>query len=57
MNFLDGEFLYRDDSHIRRNLSEPTKERLADLIGLTTALDSPTGRTEASAIASPNNRD
>jgi peptidoglycan/LPS O-acetylase OafA/YrhL len=55
VTFLDGEFLYRDGSHIRRNLSEATKERLADLIGLTTALaDRPIGRGEASATAPSN---
>jgi peptidoglycan/LPS O-acetylase OafA/YrhL len=38
--YLDGEFLYRDHSHIRRNLSEKTKQDYAELIGLTTALKS-----------------
>ncbi|MFU0504106.1 acyltransferase family protein [Pseudaminobacter sp. NGMCC 1.201702] len=35
---LGGEFLYRDASHIRRNLSEATKRDYADLIGLTEVL-------------------
>jgi hypothetical protein len=38
--YLDGEFLYRDGSHIRRNLSEKTKRDYADLIGLTAAVKS-----------------
>lgn len=36
---LNGEFLYRDGGHFRRNLSERTRRKLADLIGLTAALD------------------
>jgi hypothetical protein len=32
---LDGEFLYRDFSHIRRNLAEATRRHYADMIGLT----------------------
>jgi hypothetical protein len=36
--YLDGEFLYRDNGHIRRNLAERTKRDLSDLIGLTTIL-------------------
>jgi peptidoglycan/LPS O-acetylase OafA/YrhL len=51
--FLNGEFLYRDASHIRRNLSEATKRRLAELIGLTAALvDRPILRVEASPTRS-----
>lgn len=40
MTFLDGEFLYRDVGHIRRNLSVPTRRKLADLLGLREALES-----------------
>jgi SGNH domain (fused to AT3 domains) len=36
--FLDGEFLYRDPGHIRRNLRLQTKKDFADRIGLTAAL-------------------
>jgi peptidoglycan/LPS O-acetylase OafA/YrhL len=35
---LDGEFLYRDQGHIRRNLHLQTKRDFADRIGLTAAL-------------------
>jgi len=38
INTLNGEFLYRDVSHIRRNLSAPTLQELADLSGLAAAL-------------------
>ncbi|MGY2990139.1 acyltransferase family protein [Bradyrhizobium sp. USDA 4508] len=48
LSSLDGEFLYMDASHIRRNLKLPTRIDLAGLIGLTAALHS-VGRTEASA--------
>lgn len=33
--YLNGEFLYRDGSHLRRNLLEKTREDFARLIGLT----------------------
>ncbi|KRR18137.1 acyltransferase family protein [Bradyrhizobium retamae] len=36
--YLDGEFLYRDGRHIRRNLKPETLRDLADLIGLPSAL-------------------
>jgi hypothetical protein len=36
---LDGEFLYRDPSHIRRNLKLQTRRDFADKIGLTPALN------------------
>ncbi|EJN13985.1 putative acyltransferase [Bradyrhizobium sp. YR681] len=36
---LDGEFLYRDPSHIRRNLKPQTRRDFADRIGLTAALN------------------
>jgi peptidoglycan/LPS O-acetylase OafA/YrhL len=35
---IDGEFLYRDVGHIRRNLSQQAKRHFADRIGLTEAL-------------------
>jgi hypothetical protein len=35
---MDGEFLYRDVGHIRRNLSQQAKTHFADRIGLTEAL-------------------
>jgi hypothetical protein len=34
MNSLDGEFIYRDETHFRRNLSEQVKRNLAEIIGL-----------------------
>ena len=34
ITYLNGEFLYTDDNHIRRNLSEVTQERLADILQL-----------------------
>jgi hypothetical protein len=36
--YIDGEFLYADVGHIRRNLRIQTKKDFADRIGLTTAL-------------------
>lgn len=36
--YIDNEFLYRDGSHLRRNLSHEAKRMLADIIGLTAAL-------------------
>jgi len=39
MTFLNGEFLYRDDDHIRRNLKRTTQERLAELLHLGEVLD------------------
>ncbi len=36
---LDGEFLYRDASHIRRNLALLTRRDYADLVGLTALLN------------------
>jgi hypothetical protein len=47
-NYLNGEFLYRDENHIHRNLSGEIKRQLADLIGLPAALSRRSG-TEASA--------
>jgi peptidoglycan/LPS O-acetylase OafA/YrhL len=44
--YLDGEFLYRDQGHIRRNLHLQTKKDFADKIGLTAALAD--GRQDAS---------
>jgi len=35
---MDGEFLYRDSGHIRRNLLLQTRKDFADRIGLTAAL-------------------
>lgn len=37
--YLDHEFLYRDVSHIRRNLKPKTRKDFANLIGLTEALN------------------
>lgn len=37
--YLDNEFLYRDASHIRRNLKLKTRKDLADVMGLTEALN------------------
>jgi peptidoglycan/LPS O-acetylase OafA/YrhL len=39
--YLDGEFLYRDIGHIRRNLRLQTKKDFAEKIGLTAALTNP----------------
>jgi peptidoglycan/LPS O-acetylase OafA/YrhL len=39
MTILNGEFLYRDSGHIRRNLKRTTQERLAELLRLGEALD------------------
>jgi hypothetical protein len=39
ITYLDGEFLYRDASHIRRNLKPETLYDLAYLIGLPSALN------------------
>lgn len=39
---IDGEFLYRDTNHIRRNLPKATTVRLADMLGLPQMLE--TGR-------------
>jgi hypothetical protein len=42
---VDGEFLYRDTGHIRRNLSLQARKHFADRIGLTAALAN--GRQDA----------
>jgi hypothetical protein len=42
---VDGEFLYRDTGHIRRNLSLQARKQFADRIGLTAALAN--GRQDA----------
>lgn len=52
--YLNGEFLYRDGGHIRRNLSMETRHQFADLIGLTNALMEKPARAEASAAPSSN---
>jgi hypothetical protein len=44
---LDGEFLYRDQGHIRRNLNLQTKKDFADKIGLTAAL---AGSSQGAAV-------
>ena len=41
--WLNGELLYRDQSHIRRNLSEPTVAALGDLLNLRQVLRQPIG--------------
>jgi peptidoglycan/LPS O-acetylase OafA/YrhL len=54
---MDGEFLYRDVGHIRRNLSLQTRKHFADMIGLTAALAS--GRQDAAVrldLANPEAR-
>ena len=38
MTFLNGEFLYRDDDPIHRNLKRTTQEHLAELLHLGEAL-------------------
>lgn len=47
--FLDGEFLYRDTGHIRRNLRFETRRHFAEWIGLTAALSE--DRQDAAARA------
>jgi peptidoglycan/LPS O-acetylase OafA/YrhL len=49
LSMLDGEYLYKDGSHIRRNLSATTKFDFASLIGLTDILHN-IDRTESSAV-------
>jgi len=39
MTSIHGEFLYRDQLHIRRNLTPEARREFADLIGLTTMLE------------------
>jgi hypothetical protein len=46
---LNGEFLYRDASHIRRNLSPATRRLYAEKIGLTKAITSSIQVLQASA--------
>jgi peptidoglycan/LPS O-acetylase OafA/YrhL len=48
---VDGEFLYRDTGHIRRNLSLQARKHFADKIGLTAALAS--GRQDAAVRLDP----
>lgn len=36
--YVDGQFIYRDRNHIRRNLPEPVQARLATMIGLDVVL-------------------
>jgi hypothetical protein len=36
---INGEPIYRDESHIRRNLTEPTKRQLAGLLRLPGMVD------------------
>ncbi|MEH2508708.1 peptidoglycan/LPS O-acetylase OafA/YrhL [Nitrobacteraceae bacterium AZCC 1564] len=47
---IDGEFLYRDNGHFRRNLSPDTTAKLADLLGLAAIF---TNRSEASHTERP----
>lgn len=35
---VDGEFIFRDANHLRRNLSPEVRARLADMIGLSDAV-------------------
>jgi hypothetical protein len=44
---MDGEFLWRDKGHIRRNLNLQTRRDFAERIGLTAALAD--GRRDAAA--------
>ena len=48
---VDGEFLYRDTGHIRRNLSLQARKHFADRIGLTAALAG--GRQDAAVRLDP----
>lgn len=47
--WLNGEFLYRDGGHIRRNLEPDTRRALADVLDLPRALAERPARAEASA--------
>ena len=49
---LDGEFLYRDSGHIRRNLALQTRKHFADRIGLSAALAD--GRQGAAVRPAPS---
>ncbi len=53
MTSIDGEFLYRDQLHIRRNLTPQARREFADLIGLTAALEATVSAPSADAGAMP----
>ena len=46
--YVNGEFIYRDASHIRRNLRLETDDALARTMGLYTALATGEGQTRIS---------
>jgi peptidoglycan/LPS O-acetylase OafA/YrhL len=49
---INGEFIYRDVSHIRRNLKPETRAEIAEMTGLTAAL-APNARAETTAVQPP----
>ena len=51
--YLDGEYLYRDSSHLRRNLSVATRQDYARLIGLTATLDSAVAHSAVGPVRAP----
>jgi peptidoglycan/LPS O-acetylase OafA/YrhL len=54
---FDGEFIYRDVGHIRRNLPQPAKQHFADRIGLTETLArGRAGTAVRSETAAPESR-
>ena len=50
---LNGEFLYRDASHIRRNMSHETRRLFAEKIGMSAVLNSSMTRVTGSQIQPP----
>lgn len=53
VNTLNGEFLYRDVSHFRRNLQSTTLRELANLSGISAALLYSPGKGKGSARGRP----
>jgi hypothetical protein len=47
--YVNGEFIYRDGSHIRRNLRPETDDAIAKMMGFYAALDAGQGRAQVSA--------
>ena len=47
--YVNGEFIYRDGSHIRRNLKPDTDDAIAKMMGLYAALDTSQGQAHVSA--------
>ncbi|RRI05406.1 acyltransferase [Mesorhizobium tamadayense] len=47
--YVNGEFIYRDGSHLRRNLRPETDDAIARMMGLYAALDASQGQARVSA--------